>query len=193
MTDVERKTLFKTALCNLQFYDSLLREFEYVNLTFDIVLSAACFGQLKRHRMASLIAQDYDPALGITVPAAVKAIGREEMFRKVAAKAEEVYRTIGKKYPMAAPYILTNAHRRRILMRVNAREMYHISRLREDAHAQWDIQQVVGAMSAQAKKAMPLVFSMIGGKDCYNELYQKLYGKLPKVTEAVLPQARQIH
>lgn len=80
-----------------------------------------------------------------------------------------------------AQYILTNAHRRRVLMTVNARELYHISRLREDAHAQWDIQIVSAEMSKLAKKKLPLAFMMIGGKDKYPEIYKNVYGIPPKL------------
>lgn len=186
------ESLFKGAAKNMQFYDSMLREFEYVNLTFNIVLSAACFGQLKRHRMTTITSQGYDPALGITIPVSIKEIGMEARFREIVDKTNEVYGSIKSQVPLAAPYILTNAHRKRVLIRLNAREMYHISRLREDAHAQWDIQNVSRAMSEQAKQVMPLTFALIGGKDRYNEIYQNIYGKLPKVTEAVLPGARKI-
>lgn len=184
--------IFKTAWCNLQFYDSLPREFEYVNLTFNIVLSAACFGQLKRHRMATLTSQPYNPQLGITVPESIKEIGMEEYFREIVEKTNEVYNVIYKEVPLAAPYILTNAHRRQVLMRVNARELYHISRLREDTHAQWDIQRISQAMVSEAKRVMPLTFALTGGKDKYNQIYQNIYGKLPKVTQTVLPAARNI-
>jgi len=54
--------------------------------------------------------------------------------------------------PLAAPYILTNSHRKRVLIRVNARELYHISRLREDTHAQWDIQNISKIMTIKAKR-----------------------------------------
>ena len=64
--------------------------------------------------------------------------------------------------------------------------MYHVSRLREDAHAQWDIQNISRAMSRQAKEAMPLTFAFIGGKDKYNQIYESLYGELPKVKEAAI-------
>jgi thymidylate synthase ThyX len=70
--------------------------------------------------------------------------------------------------------------------------MYHISRLREDAHAQWDVQDISRSMSAQAKKVMPLTFALLCGKDKYNETYSHIYGQLPKVTEAVLPGARKV-
>ena len=176
----------------MQFYDSMLREFEYVNLTYNIVLSAACFGQLKRHRMATITSQEYDPNLDVTVPESVKEIGMEKLFREIVSETNEVYDAIKKEVPLAAPYILTNAHRKRVLMRINARELYHISRLREDAHAQWDIQNVSRDMAEKAKEVMPLTFAFIGGKDKYNEIYRNVHGKLPKVTEAILPGARTI-
>lgn len=188
----EKEEIFKTAWRNMQFYDSMLREFEYTNLTFNVILSSACFGQLKRHRMATITSQEYDPDLGVTVPSNVKEIGMEDYFMDIVDETNEVYEKIKKEAPCAAPYILTNSHRKRVLIRVNAREMYHISRLREDAHAQWDIQNLSRQMSEKAKEVMPLVFSFIGGKDRYNEIYQNIYGALPKVKEAVLPGSRNI-
>lgn len=188
----EKEEIFKTAWKNMQFYDSMLREFEYANLTFNVVLSSACFGQLKRHRMATITSQEYDPALGITIPENIKEIGMSDHFQSIVDKTNEVYEAIKKEAPHAAPYVLTNAHRKRVLIRVNAREMYHISRLREDAHAQWDIQNLSRKMSEKAKEVMPLVCSFIGGKDRYNEIYQNIYGTLPKIKEAVLPGSRNI-
>jgi thymidylate synthase ThyX len=170
----------------------MLREFEYANLTFDLVISSACFGQLKRHRMATITSQAYDPSLGVTVPVSIKETGMEKLFREIADASSEAYDEIKKTHPLAAPYILTNAHRKRVLTRVNVREMYHISRLREDAHAQWDIRNISRAMTEEAKKVMPLACALIGGKDRYNAIYKDLYGQLPKVTEAVLPSARGI-
>ncbi|MDP8258469.1 MAG: FAD-dependent thymidylate synthase [Candidatus Aadella gelida] len=192
MSETEKSDLFRAAGKNIQFYDSMLREFEYVNLTFNIILSSACFGQLKRHRMATITAQPYDPSLGITIPESIKEIGEETLFQDIAARSAELYSKILVSYPEVAPYILTNAHRKRVLIRSNARELYHISRLREDAHAQWDIQNISRAMTEQARKVMPQTFALAGGKDRYNEIYENVYGTAPKVTKAVLPGAKKI-
>ncbi|MCK9614957.1 MAG: FAD-dependent thymidylate synthase [Candidatus Omnitrophica bacterium] len=188
----QSKKIFKTSWQNMQFYDSMLREFEYVNLTFNIILSAACFGQLKRHRMSTITTQAYDPNLGITIPESIKETGMEKYFKEIVDKTNEVYAAINKETPLAAPYILTNAHRRRVLMRLNLRELYHISRLREDAHAQWDIQNISHLMSKEVKRIMPLASSLLCGKDKYNETYQNIFGHLPKVVQASLPGARRI-
>ncbi|MFA4905368.1 MAG: FAD-dependent thymidylate synthase [Candidatus Margulisiibacteriota bacterium] len=173
----EQKKIVKNALKNMKFYDSTLREFEYIDLTYELVVSSACFGQLKRHRMATVTAQAYDPSLGVTIPTA---ISRSE-FEPIIKKTEEAYQAILKSAPQAAPYILTGAHRKRALFKCNARELYHISRLREDKHAQWDIQGITREMCRQAKRAMPLTLLTIGGKDAYPEIYQKLFGVRPSV------------
>lgn len=165
MNRKEAKTLFQTVFSQAQAYDAALRELENVDLLFELTMSASCFAQLKRHRMATIISQDYDPHLGVTVPQAVRAIGRQKEFKAVITKTNEVYELIRRRHPGAAAYILTNAHRKRVLMKLNAREFYHFSRLRADAHAQWDIRDLAQKMLRQARKVMPLTLMMACGKD----------------------------
>ena len=184
--------LFKAAWQNMQLFDSMLREFEYVNLTYNIELSSACFGQLKRHRMSTITSQDYDPKLDLTIPDNIKEIEMDDYFIDIANKSAQLYEEIKQSSPLAAPYILTNAHKKRVLMRTNLRELYHISRLREDAHAQWDVQNIARKMSACAKDVMPLSCGLIGGKDRYSEVYQSIFGSMPQVTEVKLPGERKI-
>ena len=176
MGEEQKKQIIKTALKNMEFFDTTLREFEFVNLTFELVVSSACFGQLKRHRMATITCQPYDPSLGVTIP---QNINRLE-FEPIIKKTEAAYQKIFAKHPLAAPYILTGAHRKRVLLKCNARELYHLSRLREDKHAQWDIQKIARKMSELAKEVMPLTMLTIGGKDAYPEIYQKVFGRPPK-------------
>ncbi|MCX5726334.1 MAG: FAD-dependent thymidylate synthase [Candidatus Saganbacteria bacterium] len=187
MTGAKKKEIIKKALQYMELYDSVPREFEYVNLTYDLIVSAACFGQLKRHRLASITSQSYDPQLGVTVPESVKAVKMDKEFMGIINKTDEVYYKIAGEMPGIAQYILTNAHRKRVLLRVDARELYHISRLREDPAAQWDIREAAHEMSALARKAMPLTMMLLGGKDLYPEIYKKVYGHLPKVVQAELP------
>lgn len=174
MSAEDKLTLIKAVNKDLNLYNSLVREYEFVNLTYDLVVSAACYGQLKRHRMASLSLQEYNPELGLTIPESIIAIGMAEEFVALAKEAETLYFKIKEKLPAAAPYALTNAHRRRVLMALNARELHHISRLREDAHSQWDIRYLVAEMTKQAKEKMPLTFALVGGKDKFVEISQSI-------------------
>lgn len=172
----ERKRLFLTAFRYLQSYDAVLREFEHVELLFELVISAACFAQLKRHRMATLTTQPYDPALGVTIPARVYEVGRERRFCEIIEKTNDLYYKIKKKNSRVADYCLTNAHRRRVLFKVNARELYHIARLRMDSTAQWDIKEIASRMVAEAQKVMPLTLLLACGKDSFAVQREKAQG-----------------
>jgi flavin-dependent thymidylate synthase len=173
----ERKNIFKLCIKNMRPWDQLLREFELADLTFELVVSASCFAQLKRHRMATILAGNYAPELGLRVPPSIKAVGMAAEFERVAEESAELYAAIHSEIPAAADYALTNAQQRRVICKINLRELCHISRLREDAHAQWDIREIAGQMSALAKKALPLTTGFLGGKDAYNELYSRIFGQ----------------
>jgi len=142
--------LVKTACQHMELYDPVLREFEYIHLTFDLVVSASGFAQLKRHRMATITTQDYNPDLGVTVPQSVTDCGMEKEFLSTIEITEKSHRELQEQMPSIAPYVLTNAHRRRVLLGLNARELYHLSRLREDPTAQWEIRSVSRRMTELA-------------------------------------------
>jgi flavin-dependent thymidylate synthase len=183
MSPEQRKMHFLTAFERMEFYDFPLREFEYADMTFALTVSASCFAQLKRHRMATLTSQGYDPALGVTRPPSFDEIGADQDFQRIIDQTNDAYAAIEKELGQdAAAYVLTNAHRRRVLIKVNVRELYHISRLREDPTAQWDIRSVVGLMSELAREAMPLSCLLLGGKDDYPALYRKVFGQSPKLS-----------
>lgn len=181
MADEKKKEFIKTCFKYAEFYDRPLREFEFVDLTYDLIVSAACFGQLKRHRMASITCQNYDPALGVTIPETIHKAGMGKEFNRLINVTSKSYDRIAAKDPLAARYVLSNAHRKRVLIKVNARELYHMSRLREDKHAQWDIRNITAAMTAAAKKVMPLIMLFVGGKDAYPDIYESHFAKRPRI------------
>ncbi|MFW6129066.1 MAG: FAD-dependent thymidylate synthase [Candidatus Aminicenantaceae bacterium] len=180
MNSRDKKELIKYTFKYMEFYDSVIREFEYVHLVFDLVVSATCFAQLKRHRMATLTAQKYNPELGITLPDSVEEVGMGSEFLRTVEQTDKAYYAIKKKTELGADYVLTNSHRKRVLLKMNARELYHFSRLREDLTAQWDIRSIAIKIGEKAKKVMPLTCLLLGGKESYPELYREIFGKKPK-------------
>jgi flavin-dependent thymidylate synthase len=170
LSPAERESLMKTACSRMESYDAPLREFETADLVFEVVISASCFAQMKRHRMATIISRDYDPALGATVPETIINVGMEKPFRAMIERTNGVYERLRDDAPGAAAYILTNAHRRRVIVKMNVRELYHVSRLREDRHAQWDIRHTARRMVELAGDVMPLSLMFAGGKDAFQEM-----------------------
>lgn len=183
----DRRRVAWSHLTALGPHDAVLREYELVAAEFEVVASAACYAQLKRHRMATMIPLPYDPGLGLTVPDAVERAGLGGDLRRLADRATEVWRAIDSLDPVrpaapfppgghpAAAYALLNAQRRRVLVRMNARELHHFSRLREDVHAQWDIRRLAGRMLALARERMPIALALAAGKDRFASRQQELF------------------
>jgi len=168
------RNFFSEVLKYVSAFDSLPREFEFTgDLKYELVVSASNYAQLKRHRLMTLLSQDYDPSLGITIPSSIKAINAEDELLEICRRSEELYSEFLPKYGKAAEYCLTNAHRRRVLVAANPRELYHFSRLREDEHAQWDIKETAGRMMKLAKQVAPHSFILSGGKDKFEKLRKK--------------------
>ncbi len=165
MTDDEKRELIVQSLHLLDEHETPLRHFELPCLTFELVVSSSCFAQLKRHRMATLLCQPYQPALGTTIPPVFESVGLVDAYRETCKVTEEFYTKLEAANPAAAVYALTNGHRRRVIFKANARELYHLARLRLDAHAQWDIRQVSEEMIAIAKETLPLTMLLAAGKD----------------------------
>lgn len=191
-TLARKKEIFKLACQDLQAYDAVLREFEHLQVTFELVISASCFAQLKRHRLTSLTCQPYNPGVGWTIPESVAEVKEHKNFKGILTRTEEVFEALAAEHPRAAQYVLTNSHQRRVLVTLNARELYHVSRLREDSAAQWDIRDIVGRMIEQARHVMPLTLLLASGKDEYAGVYQELFGQPPAVTNLELPEPRPL-
>lgn len=176
----EKKRIYLELFREMEFYDRPPREFELVEVVFEAVVSASCFAQLKRHRMATLLVSDYEPRLGNTMPEIFSAAGIEEDFHRLVARCNEAYDRLRERYCRAAVYQLSNSHRRRVLVKMNLREIYHFSRLREDEHAQWEIRRLAAWLSAETRNRLPLAGMMLGGKSDFQELRSRLAGKLPR-------------
>lgn len=164
----EARRIVRTALRSLGPHDAVWREFECVGLVFDLVVSASCFAQLKRHRMATMLPQPYDLSLGISVPETVRDAGAAALIRDRAERAGAFFRAHARSLGSAAHYALTNAHRRRVIFACNLRELYHFSRLRSDGSAQWEIRAISEGMCRAARRRMPAACSLLGGKDAFD-------------------------
>jgi len=175
MNNKQKKEFIKIAFKYMKSYDAVLREFENTDLLFELIVSATCFAQLKRHRIATLLKQDYDLELGFVIPPSIIECGLKKEFKKIIEKTNKTFYEIKKHNPLAAPYILTNSHQRRVLLKVNARELYHISRLRADKEAQWEIRDKANKMIKLVKEKFPLIFLLACGKDKFEEEYNKLF------------------
>ena len=172
----EKKSIIKTALSHRELYDVVSRYFEYTDFTFETTISSSNYAQLKRHRISSQLPGRYDPKLKVTVPPNIKTIGKEELFLDIIKKTDEYYAQLSKTHPLQAEYILTNAHRRKIIIKMNMREIYHFISMRLDEHAQWDIRATARELVEIMKEIAPLSSMMLCGKSNFADKKNNIYG-----------------
>ncbi len=175
MTVKQKKELFLELFRDMNSYHSVSRVFENTEFTFEIMLSATAFAQLKRHRMGTLLIQPYLTELGVTIPETMVAAGVETAYFDLVRKVNRVYSRLAEKNPDAAPYCLTNGHRRRVIFKLNARELYHFVRLRADEHAQWDIRSIAAEVMALVKEVAPFTFMLASGKHEFQETKKQVF------------------
>ena len=73
-----------------------------------------------------------------------------------------------------AQYVLSNANIRRVVIKLNMRELYHFARLRSDTHAQKEIRDISERLVERASRHYPIVCKMLCGKDRYCEAKEDL-------------------
>ena len=158
MTAEEREAVVHNALDLLGPHDIPVRELEMVDYTFDLVMDYGAYREFKRHRMQTYIPQPATVDLGYIVPELVIEAGAEGPFRAAMQTAEDGFRRVGDEFPLVAEYLVTHAHLRRVLSRMNLRECYHLFKLRTGPQAHFTIRRVMQQAMDLAVEKHPLLF-----------------------------------
>lgn len=158
MGALERQKVIGRALESLGPHDVPVREMETVDYTFDLVMDYGAYREFKRHRMQTYIPQPPTVEHGYLVPPLVKDAGLQAEFEAAIGKAEDAFHTIRAQSPRAAEYLVTHAHKRRVLSKMNLRECYHLFKLRTGPEAHFSIRPVVAAAMREAQKVHPGLF-----------------------------------
>jgi len=173
LTKKEKTDIFEKIFKDMKFYHSLPRAFETVDFTFQMNISASCFAQLKRHRMATVIKSYSYPNLDYIIPESYKLIDIKNELDDIMQKTAELYNDMEKHKKLLGNYILTNAHSVNVIFKANLRELYHFSRLRADSHAQWEIMDVANRISEKIKQILPNAGKYLMGKDEFISIKDK--------------------
>ncbi len=167
----QKAEIFSQMFCKMQPWQRMPRAFELVNFTFGLLISSSCFGQLKRHRMATILRSGYHPEHGYVVPPLLDEIGGRELMQPVMERVDQLFYQLEKIKKGLGAYILTNSHRLPVLFQANLRELYHFSRLRSDCHAQWEIREISQKIDMILKRELPNAGAMLMGKDEFIKKY----------------------
>jgi len=164
---------WRSVLWGMNPHEPAPREFELATIQFQAKVSASCFAQLKRHRMMTLLPAPHRAHDGAVLPPAIVEAGLSDEFLRHVRHVSTLCEELAEELPAVAPYLMTNSHVRRVMLQVSARELYHMARLRQDEHAQWEIRQLVSRMTDEARKLWPNMMALACGKDKFESMYHQ--------------------
>ncbi|MFC1490022.1 FAD-dependent thymidylate synthase [Candidatus Latescibacterota bacterium] len=187
----DASTIFENSPGDLETFLGRLRKmghlspFEHASYTFLLEgVSRALTHQLVRHRVASYSqrsqryvshdAFDYivPPNLkGIIVETEDGPVDAEEYYRAFMKTASETYGKLleslggdNEEAKQDARYVLPNAAETKIIVTMNARELFHFFSERLCNRAQWEIRHSADKMLALARDVTPIIFKGLGPK-----------------------------
>ena len=161
MNDDSRHKVIRESLERLGPHDNPLRELETIEYTFELVMDYGAYREFKRHRMQTYLAQKPTVDLGYFVPQLIYDAGLQEEFHKAMDTSSNAYHKIHEELPDVAEYLITHAHMRRVLCKINLRECYHLFKLRTQPSAHFTIRRVMNQALDLVRECHPILFEFL--------------------------------
>ena len=152
MSHDERMRVIDQALEGLGPHDVPLRELEMTDYTFDMIMDYGAYREYKRHRMQTYIPQPLTVQLGYLTPPIVHDAGLQGEFDEAMSRCAEGFLSVSDSLPLVAEYLVTHAHKRRFLAKLNLRECYHLFKLRAQPEAHFSLSDPEYGVIVQAMK-----------------------------------------
>jgi len=144
---------------------------EHISFTFGIEgISRACSHQLVRHRLASYSQQSqryvsHKERFAAVIPPSVA--DRPELEKRYEALLTEIHQVYREFIDAGIPaedarFVLPNAAATKLVLTMNARELFLFFNLRCCRRAQWEIRAMAREMLRLARRAAPLIFAEAG-------------------------------
>jgi len=153
-----RQAIIDESVAGMGPHDAPLREFEVVDYSFEFLMDYGAYREFKRHRMMTYLPQPLTVAHGYRIPPVVAQAGLDSEFKKTVGPAEEAYWKVREVSPVAAQYLVTHAHNRRLMTKMNLRECYHLFKLRTSDEAHFSIREPMQDAMRLAVEVQPQFF-----------------------------------
>jgi thymidylate synthase ThyX len=156
-----KSELLQSIFAGLDNHDIPIRELEYGNFIFEIILDQGAYLELKRHRMMTQTPLSFTPQFGYTVPKMIQKAGLLDEYCQSMELAKNAYDRLFLSSPAAASYVLPNAFNRCVILQTNFRTLYHMLTLRTASNAHFSMRRIGHQMAHQVKEALPCLGSFL--------------------------------
>ena len=166
MTPEDRIRIFDKFLANIGPHDAPPRELETVDYTFEFILDYGAFREFRRHRMQTYLPQKLSVTHGVRIPSLISDAGLEANFSEATDAAGATYHNLREGVsPEVAQYVVTHAHNRRLISKMNLRECYHLFKLRTSTMAHESIREPMLEAVRLAREVHPQLFRRLQLRD----------------------------
>ncbi len=165
MLPEERQRVIDEFLNGMGPHDAPPREFEIVDYTFEILMDYGAFREFRRHRMQTYLPQPLTVEHGVRVPQLIVQAGLQEPFMEATRTAERAFHRLREVSPAVAQYMVTHAHKRKVLSKLNLRECFHLFKLRTSQQAHESIREPMKEALRLAEATHPGFFRQMQLRD----------------------------
>ena len=161
----DKQALVDALFAGMTDFDVPLRELEFTDYEFDILMDQGAYFEFKRHRMMTQTVQTLSTVHGYALPCAMVEAGFESDYRRVMAEAHTLNQKLSDWNREVAAYVVPNAFNRRVLCRTNLREVFHFIHLRCSENAHFSIRRVGRGMLEAIQPLHPLLSAKLNLKN----------------------------
>ena len=166
MSAESRQAVIDDFLTGLGPHDAPPRELETVDYTFEFLLDYGAYREFRRHRMQTYLPQMLTVFHGVRIPSLITDAELEGQFLEAAGASERTYHKLSEEISKeVAQYVVTHAHKRRLIANVNLRECYHLFKLRTSQMAHESIREPMLEALRLAREVHPQLFRSLQLRD----------------------------
>ncbi|MFI5412628.1 MAG: FAD-dependent thymidylate synthase [Candidatus Micrarchaeales archaeon] len=133
------------------------RALENTFYTFELCANFGIFRDLHRHRVLTLDRQKLTTNFGYDVPKELEYVNLDGEYRKLMDHIDKVYKQIAAEMPIEAQYIVPRSFHMMWYMKLNLREVYHLTELRSGKQGHPDYRKIAQNMKKEVEKVHPLL------------------------------------
>lgn len=135
--------------------DKAGRALENLYYTFEVCSNYGMFRDLHRHRVLTMERQILTANLGYDLPKELAQVGLDKEYGSLMDEAKELYAKMAKEMPLEAQYVVPRSFHCRYYMKLNLREMHHLTELRSQKQGHPDYRKIAQQMKTEISKSHP--------------------------------------
>lgn len=154
----EKESFFKKALQQrINRHHKPMRQFEEPYFSFEVIADWGVYKDLMRHRILTRHHQLFTNELGYYTPEELTTGELGKLYKKAMDQAVIAYKKVKKDFPHQAQYFVTHGSYNRFYMRMNLREVMHMTELRASPQGHPTYRKVAQHMATLVSKQFPIL------------------------------------